>query len=353
MKTWRLLRFPWKQLELVCLVESFVVTVGLCVKNGAALVKNAVDSLCSQTFPAENIELLVVDGNSQDDTLQVIKNNLKRNFRDTQFIKENSGLGIARQTVVQKAQGKYIVWLDADMTLPNDYLANQVAFMEQHPEVGIAGAKFNVHVGYGLAADLENIVYAVDSIYGQPGKVSKFGYLPGAEGAIYRVIAVRGVGGFDTRINGAAEDTDIAYRVKADGWALAFTKESFTEATRATWQTLWSQYGWYGQGGHFIFHKDPNSLNLLQMSPMAGFIAGVLRLPGAYLLTHKMSFFLLPFHYTYKRLAWLVGFLRAHLRGYGHGLGEKVNVLDDAEDEFTYHGGGLRSKRRKHVAQRC
>jgi glycosyltransferase involved in cell wall biosynthesis len=300
--------------------QTLVVTVGLCVKNGASIIKKAVDSLCSQTFPAQNIELIVVDGNSKDNTLKIIQENLKADFGRVQIFQENSGLGIARQMVVQKASGKYIVWVDADMTLAPDYLQNQVAFMEQHPDVGIAGGKYSVHIGHGLAADLENIVYAVDSVYGQRGSASKFGYLPGAEGAIYRVEAVRQVGGFDTRINGAAEDTEMAYRVRAKGWKLAITKEKFTESTRASWQSLWSQYVWYGRGGHFIFHKDPNSLNLLQMSPMAGFLAGILRSPGAYLLTHNKTFFLLPVHYTYKRLAWLCGFCDAHLNGYGHGI---------------------------------
>ncbi len=302
------------------MTESFKVTVGLCVKNGAPIIKKAVDSLCSQTYPAHQVELIVVDGNSKDGTLQIIKRNLKADFGKIQIYQESSGLGIARQMVVQKANGKYIVWLDADMTLAADYLENQVAYMEEHPEVGIAGGKYNVHIGHGLAADLENIVYAVDSVYGQRGNASKFGYLPGAEGAIYRVEAVREVGGFDTRINGAAEDTEMAYRVRAKGWQLAATKEKFTESTRANWQSLWSQYVWYGRGGHFIFHKDPSSLNLLQMSPMAGFLAGILRSPGAYLLTHKKSFLLLPVHYTYKRLAWLFGFCSAHVRGYGHKL---------------------------------
>jgi hypothetical protein len=32
-------------------------------------------------------------------------------------------------------------------------------------------------------------------------------YLPGTEGSIYRVKATREIGGFDTRIDGAAEDT--------------------------------------------------------------------------------------------------------------------------------------------------
>ncbi len=295
-----------------------MVTVGLCVKNGAPIIKKAIASLCRQTFPAQNTELIVVDGNSQDGTLKIIQDNLKANFGNIQILQENNGLGIARQMVVQKASGKYIVWLDADMTLAGDYLENQVAFMEQHPQVGIAGGKYNVHIGHGLAADLENIVYAVDSVFGQRGNASKFGYLPGAEGAIYRVEAVRAVGGFDTRINGAAEDTEMAYRVRAKGWELATTKEMFTESTRASWQSLWNQYVWYGRGGHFIFHKNPASLSLWKMSPLGGFLAGILRSPGAYLLTHNKSFFLLPIHYTYKRLAWFFGFCDAHISGYGH-----------------------------------
>ncbi|MCW4000963.1 MAG: glycosyltransferase [Candidatus Bathyarchaeota archaeon] len=298
--------------------HKFTVTVGICVKNGAPLIRNAVKSLCRQTFPHKDTEVFVVDGNSKDNTLSLIRGNLTPDFGNLRILQESSGLGIARQMVVMQASGKYIVWLDADMVLADDYLENQVAYMEQHPEVGIAGGKYNVHIGHGLAADLENIVYAVDSVYGNRGSASKYGYLPGAEGAIYRVEAVRAVGGFDPNINGAAEDTEMAYRVRASGWKLAATKETFTESTRATWQSLWKQYIWYGRGGHFIYHKDPGALNFLQMTPMAGFLAGVLRLPGAFMLTRKASFVMLPFHYTYKRIAWVFGFQSAHRDGYGH-----------------------------------
>ena len=296
------------------------VTVGLCVKNGAAIIKTALESLCMQTFPSHNIEVIVVDGNSKDGTLQIIKAKLKSGFGKIQIFRETQGLGIARQMVIEKASGKYIVWLDADMILAHDYLENQVLFMEQNPDVGIAGGTYTLHIGHGLAADLENVAYAVDSVFGRPGRASKYGFLPGAEGAIYRVEAVRQVGGFDTKINGAAEDTDLAYRVRTKGWQLAMTQERFTESTRASWQSLWNQYVWYGRGGHYIYHKDPCSVNLLQMTPMAGFIAGILRSPGAYLLTHNSAFFLLPMHYTYKRIAWFYGFCNAHLNGYGHKL---------------------------------
>ena len=308
------------------LSQPVTVTVGLCVKNAQPTIAKAVNSLVNQTFPPENVEVIVVDGNSQDATLEIIKNGLQRVAFKVKIFSESSGLGIARQIVVNKASGKYIVWLDADMILPSDYLENQVLFMEKSPQVGIAGGKYNVNTGYGLVADLENIVYAVDSVFGQKAEASKFGYLPGAEGAIYRVDSVRQVGGFDTRINGAAEDTEMAYRVKAHGWDLAVTEEMFTESTRASWFSLWNQYVWYGRGGHYIYHKDPNMLSLLKMTPMAGFIAGILRSPGAFLLTHKKSFFLLPIHYTFKRIAWLSGFCNAHVKGYGHQLRSSLST---------------------------
>jgi glycosyltransferase involved in cell wall biosynthesis len=295
-----------------------MVTVGLCVKNGAETIRTAIQSLCSQTYPYWDTEILVVDGKSRDGTVEIIKDNLACGYGSVRYLHETGGLGIARQMVVEQASGKYILWLDADMSLASDYIEKQVAYMEQHPNVAIAGGKYNVHIGYGLAADLENIVYAVDSTFSQRAKASKYGYLPGAEGAIYRTSAVRAVGGFDIKINGAAEDTEMAYRVRANGWELATTEERFTESNRASWQSLWKQYVWYGRGGHYIFHKDPASLNLIKMSPVGGFIAGILRSPGAYLLTHNKSFFLLPVHYTYKRFAWLFGFFNAHLNGYGH-----------------------------------
>ena len=295
----------------------FKVTIGMCVKNSEEIIKDAISSVISQDCPKGFMELIIVDGNSQDRTLQILIDSLRGVDFSYKVFSENQGLGHARQIVVDNALSDYIVWVDADMVVPNDYVRNQVAFMEQHPSVGIAGGKYGLHTGEGLAADLENIVYRVDSLYGEKG-ASKYGYLPGVEGSIIRVKAIRAVGGFDHRMNGAAEDTELVYRLKDRGWEISVTKETFTESTRQSWASLWKQYVWYGQGGHYVFHKNPDAINLWKMTPVAGFLAGCVRSPGAYLLLGRIAALLLPFHYTYKRTAWFFGFLRAHFGGYGH-----------------------------------
>jgi len=291
--------------------------VGLCIKDVEGTVGNAVDSIAKQDFPHNSMEILIVEGHSADRTLSIVKEGLVNVDIECKIIRDRKGLGAARQIVVEKARGKYIVWVDGDMVLPHDYVRSQVEFMEDNPSVAVAGGKYGLHLGNGLVADLENVVYAVDSIYGEKS-ASKLGHLPGTEGAIHLVGAVRQVGGFDSRIKGAAEDTELAYRLIARGWKLDIAGNFFVESTRGSLNSLWKQYFWYGYGGHFIFHKDTNMLTLWKMAPPVGFMSGSIRCPGAYMLTHRAMVFLLPLHYTFKRVAWLFGFLKAHLDRYGH-----------------------------------
>jgi hypothetical protein len=167
-----------------------------------------------------------------------------------------------------------------------------------------------------LVAALENIVYVVDSKH-----IGKIGLdVPVTEGAVYRVKAIRQVSGFDNQITGAGEDLDAAYRVGAVGWLFGETNAELYESCRGTWKSLWDQYVWYGYGGHFIIHKNKELIPFYKMVPPAGFVAGLLRLPVAYRLTHKKAVLLLPIHYVFKRIAWCFGFLKGHLNKYGHDI---------------------------------
>jgi len=291
-----------------------VVTLGLCVKNEEANVKGAVDTVLSQDFPHELMELIIVDGHSRDGTVNVIKRALSKGDIKNRICFERSGLGHARQMVVERARGKYIVWVDGDMRLSKDYVKKQVEFMEKNPVAGIASGRYGVCPG-SMVATLENLAYVVDSFKWSGGRHPK---LPGTEGSIFRVKAVKKVGGFDKRMRGACEDIEVAFKMKAAGWSLYMTTALFYEKCRGTWQDLWVQYAWWGYGGHYLFHKDRRINPVYEMVPPAGFVAGLIRSFIAYRITLRKISFLLPIHYTFKRMAWCLGFIKGHLEGYGH-----------------------------------
>ena len=285
------------------------VTIGLCVKNAEATVGEAIESIITQDFAHELMELIVVDGHSQDRTLDIIRNKLKNCDIKYKIFRERKGLGYARQVVVDNARGEFIVWVDADMILPRDFVKKQVSFMERNSEVGIAKGKYGILKEQNLVALLEDIEFAIS--FGCKGEVN----LPslGTSGCIYRVEAIKQVGGFDPNIRGVGEDQDIESRIKSAGWSLQVSPAIFYERRRNTWKSLWDEYFWHGNGAAYIFKKNIKNINIYKMFPLIALIMELLRVPVAYKLTGSTAVFLLPFHYVFKRIAWMLGFIKGRL----------------------------------------
>jgi glycosyltransferase involved in cell wall biosynthesis len=293
------------------------VTIGFCVKNCEATVKEAVNSIVCQDYPHELMEVIVVDGNSTDKTVQIIKETLCCSDIKTRIFFENKGLGFARQLVVDNACGDYIIWVDGDVVLAKDHVTKQIEFMEKNPKVGIAGGKFQNYPRENWVALLESIEWMViDHIYG--GKASIRPVLHRAGGSVYRVKAIKQVGGFDTHIKGALEDLDAEYRIGAVGWLTYFVTDAvFHDRRKHTWKDVWNENFWYGYGGHYFIHKHGRTV---QNFPV---FEGLNRTALAYRLIHRKIVFLLPLQYFFKKIAWFLGFLKAHSDGYGHYIANK------------------------------
>ena len=289
------------------------VTIGVCVRNCEASVREAIDSILDQDFSHELMEVIFVDDGSEDKTLSVILDSVSRVDMNVRvFSGEWKGLGHARNVVVDNARGDYIVWVDGDMILPRDHVRKQVEFMEQNPKVGIAKAKCSAFLEENLVATLENIPFVVDDVRaGNEWKTAS--KLPGTGGSLYRVEAIRQVDGFDNQLKGTGEDQDAAYRVEAAGWSIYRTNALFYERRSKTWKALWDKYVWYGYGDYRLYRKNRSIFSLHKMVPLAGFFAGLLYSLIAYRLTRRKVVFLLPFHYAFKMVAWCLGFAKGQV----------------------------------------
>jgi len=293
------------------MVRLFV-TIGVCVRNAEATIKNAIKSILHQDFPHELMEVIFIDDDSEDKTLQIIQNYVSNIDISTKVIHTSwRGLGAARNLVVQNAAGKYIIWVDGDMLLPRDHVRKQVEFMQKNPKIGIAKARYGILPNDCLVGFLENIAFvAVDIMYG--GKVTSRGL--GTGGSIYLVEAIRKAGGFDNNLKGVGEDLDAESRVRNAGWLICLgSPATFYERRRQSWSSLWQEAVWHGNGGYHVFCKNREIFALYKMTPLAGFIAGVWYSNIAYKVTRRKVVFLLPVQYTVKRIGWLFGFIKAQL----------------------------------------
>jgi glycosyltransferase involved in cell wall biosynthesis len=286
-----------------------IATIGLCVRNAEKTIVESVGSIVAQDYPHEFLRLILVDDGCRDRTIDLAKEELAKSDIKVTIMKVNGrGLGAARQTVVENAEGKYIIWIDGDITVPKDHVRKQVEFMESNYKLGKARAHWEKYEGGNLVARLENF-QVLD--YGKG-----YSTLRGIGGSVFRTAALRQIGGFDRKIRGAGEDIDVDFRLKLAGWNLALSSTTFHHAFRESWSKLWEQYYWYGQGGHYVLHKNPQAFQKWHRIPTIAFFIGVLYSVKAYKSSRKKVAFLLPLQFLFKNTAWCLGFLDAHSQKY-------------------------------------
>lgn len=259
------------------------------------------------------MELIIVDGHSTDGTLQILRQIPNIVSIKCTILHENEGLGTARQIVVDTAKGKYIIWVDGDMILSENFVRNQVEFMEEHQTTGLgvgliwfppkASPILIMEVAPLMPKHYQNGIWDT--------KVTT--KLPGTNGTISRVELLRNIGGFDKKITGAGEDQDIARKIDAAGWLICRTRAVFyeTHGNLSSWSALWRKYFWYGSGSFNLYRRGIYKISILRMNPIAGLISGILLLPKSYLIHHRKIVFLCPLHFSFKMFAWLLGFIKA------------------------------------------
>jgi glycosyltransferase involved in cell wall biosynthesis len=286
-----------------------VVTIGVCVKNCENLVGDAIESIAEQDYPNELMEIVFVDDGSTDKTLAVIKSRIRKLKPVINVIhQEWKGLGVARNLVLYNSTGKYIVWVDGDMQLSRDFVKIQAGFMEKNLDVGVAKGSYGMYEA-NVVSTLENIEFMTTN----SKRMRRVDPNPlGTGGSVYRVEALKEVGGFDDNIKGAGEDADVEYRIKMAGWLLGNTSAIFFERRRSTWRSLWDEYFWHGKGGSGVLRGSTLTSPYKLLPPVALFIES-LRIVVAYKLTRRKLVLLLPLHYGFKKTAWFAGLLQSLL----------------------------------------
>jgi glycosyltransferase involved in cell wall biosynthesis len=114
--------------------KKIKVSIVMAAYNSEKYIKKSVQSILDQTY--KNWELILVNDNSTDSTLNLIKN-----FRDKKIkiinLKKNIGAYKATDLALKISKGKYIAILDSDDYSHKDRLKIQVKNLDSNPELGL------------------------------------------------------------------------------------------------------------------------------------------------------------------------------------------------------------------------
>ena len=109
-----------------------LISVMIPCYNAVKTLPMALASLICQTY--EDWECILVDDGSADNPYEIVSQINDSRIRYIR-LEQNMGRGIARQTALDNAKGKYLCMLDADDWIYSDKLQKQIEVMESNPEI--------------------------------------------------------------------------------------------------------------------------------------------------------------------------------------------------------------------------
>jgi glycosyltransferase involved in cell wall biosynthesis len=115
------------------------ISVVLPVRNEAGHIAECLDSLLQDSYPRERLEILVVDGDSDDATTHVVEEYCKR-YSCVQLLRNPSRVVPHAMNIgIRAACGELIVRVDAHAHYGENYLSRLISWMERLPADNVGG----------------------------------------------------------------------------------------------------------------------------------------------------------------------------------------------------------------------
>lgn len=119
-----------------------LVSVILPVYNGEKYLREALDSIVNQTY--RNIEIIIINDGSQDGTVSILEEYVKKDSRIVLISRENRGLVASLNEGIKIARGEYIARMDADDISHLDRFEKQVDYLNMHKDIYLLGSNYNL-----------------------------------------------------------------------------------------------------------------------------------------------------------------------------------------------------------------
>jgi glycosyltransferase involved in cell wall biosynthesis len=194
------------------------VSVVIPTYNRATKVGDAITSALGQTF--SDLEVIVVDDGSSDDTAQVLQETFGNRIR--YFAQTNQGASAARNKGLAEARGEWIALLDSDDRWEKEKLKRQFETLERFgPRCGVCytDVRFMNHSETRTMFELGKESYQHSDEMGVNPEIQRLIVRPGGAGMIVcpsslmaRTDVVAKSGGFDTNLL-FGEDSEFIFRL--------------------------------------------------------------------------------------------------------------------------------------------
>ncbi len=116
---------------------------------GEKVIKNVINSLVNLNYPSGSFEIIVVDNNSQDKSLEILEQ-LKTKLPNLTVMPLSKNLGFSRgnNVGIKVAKGEYVALLNNDCVVSKNWLSNLVSTAQKNSKVFAVASKILLYQKY-------------------------------------------------------------------------------------------------------------------------------------------------------------------------------------------------------------
>lgn len=256
------------------------------VYNRPQEIDELLESLCQQTL--KDFEVVVVEDGSRE-KCNLVCDKYRDRLSVSYHFKPNSGPGPSRNYGAERSQGEYLIILDSDVIVPENYLAIVKEELDREPCDAFGGPD-RAHPSFTPIQKAIN--YAMTSFFTTGGirggkrKMDKFyprSFNLGIKKSVYEAL-----GGFAPMRYG--EDIDLSTRIFKNGYSCRLFPEAFVyHKRRVKFSSFFRQVKHSGEARVVLKNKYPDTFKLVHLLPSA-FVVGNLLLVMLGIFHHWLWF---------------------------------------------------------------
>lgn len=305
---------------------SALVTIIMPIRNEAAYIEHSLAAVLAQDYPANRLQLLVVDGCSTDETREIVQRIIderrKANSQNSpsitlldnpqQIVSTALNIGLAH------AKGGVIMRVDGHCEIPSDYVTGCVALLQQEGVECVGGPIETI----GETATAQSIAVAMSSSFGVGGSAfrtvkNRILLVDTLAFGAYTREAIERCGLFDEELV-RNQDEEYNYRLRKLGGRILLSGDIRSRYySRGTLRKLWRQYYQYGFWKVRVLQKHPRQMQPRHFVPpafVATLLGGALFAPISPLIRRLWTFVLVLYLTANVVASWLT----AAKRGWRH-----------------------------------
>ena len=258
------------------MANKYSVAVIIPTLNEEHFMEGCIRSVLAQTYPAEQMDIMIVDGGSTDKTADIVHQFHKEHPNIRLLDNPNRIQSVAFNIGVANSTAPIIIRLDAHARYKEDYIARCVQLLQQDAHYGNVGGQWEI------LPQNESLIARTNALlnhlkFGIGGAAFRVGAKAGPVDSVpfgaFRRDVIEQVGGMRANL-ARGEDNEYNSRIRKAGYTVWFDPQiQSTYYARATWGSSCKQMYANGVSIGNLFYIDRQSIGLRHLVPLAFVLA--------------------------------------------------------------------------------